>query len=290
MWDSVSNTWNQILHAGNLQGGDNIISDFVVNRANGDLYAWTRGGNNYTCHISSDRGSSWTRHVAYVSGFAVNNGCIGAYGNTIVMSTCSGLGGKTWVTYSLNNGAAWNLSVQMGVSSYFVDSYFNYVLGNWVYVAAGVNNSLNRYILGGGSAQIDALTTLLRTDIFSPDPDDGSHVRMVYSNGRLYTTADNWASGFTDKGWLDIGLAFGGGGRKVTSMAELVNEDYFDAIMYGSTDELWIGNNHSIYAAEGETDITPEGKSGANPDTGVDSIHYLADGPCWRGIQPVPGT
>lgn len=284
-YSATSGTWTAVLGPGTLQGGDNMIADFVVNRSNGDLYAYTRGGNNYACHISSDRGSSWTRRAVYSSGSAAQNGCIGAYGNTIVMTTCSGLGGKTWVFYSTNNGVGWSNSAQMGSSAYFVDSYFNYVLANWVYVDAGGASSLNRYVLGGASTQIDSLTTFPRTDIFSPDPDDGTHVRMVYYNGNLYTTTDNWASGYTNKGRLDIGLNSISGNRKVTSIAELVDSEDFDWIMYGSTDGEWSGNPHTIYAANDEADITPEGKSGAHPDTGVDSIHYRAGGPCWRGIQ-----
>jgi hypothetical protein len=190
--------------------------------------------------------------------------------------------------YSTDNGGSWN-EVDIGSLAWFVVLQLNYVLGDWVYHKADSNDELGRYNFGAGAyTQIDALVAGGHPDDFSPDPDDGSHVRMVY-NGRLYTTLDNWATGFTDKGRLNIGTNPGLVNRVVHSMAELVNEDYFDAIMYGSNDPL-AGNEHTIYAAEGETDITPEGKSGAHPDTGVDSIHYLADGPCWRGIQVVPGT
>ena len=162
---------------------------------------------------------------------------------------------------------------------------------NWIYHHAGTANTLFRweYLVGGGGvyAQIDALTSFPGVDNFSPDPGDGDHVRMIYIGGHLFTTTDNWASGYTDKGRLDIGLASDTSDRGVTSIVELVDGSDFDMIIYGSAHGEWAGNPHTIYAAYGETDITPEGKSGAHPDTGVDSIHYQAGGPCWRGIQVV---
>jgi hypothetical protein len=106
--------------------------------------------------------------------------------------------------------------------------------------------------------------------------------------GHLITTSDKFQT-YTDQGRLDIGTIPGPVNRVVSVIADIVNESDFDVILYGSNDAA-AGNEHSIYAAYGSADITPEGKSGAHPDTGVDSIHYLAGGPCRRGIQAVPGT
>jgi hypothetical protein len=293
-YSATAGTWTEILGVGTLLGGDTDMFDFVVNRSNGGLYVHTLGpvppvGGNHAVHISMDQGATWTRKFIYTDGRFRSGGNIGAYGNTIVVGTNNGHLPSPRVWYSTDNGNSWNVSADLGGSSWSVLLYLNYVLGNWVYHLAAFANSLNRYVFGGASTQIDALTNARDPDDFSPDPDDGNHVRMVY-DGQLYTTTDNWASGFTDKGRLDIGLNSVAVNRVVTSMAELVNEDYFTAIMYGSTNGAWDGNPHTIYAAEGETDTTPEGKSGAHPDTGVDSIHFLAGGPCWRGIQVVPGT
>ncbi len=123
--------------------------------------------------------------------------------------------------------------------------------------------------------------------VFMPNPSDASALRFVanYSafEGHLITTADKFQT-YADQGRLDIGTNPGPVNRVVHSIADTVNAGDYDMILYGSNDAA-VGNEHSIFAAYGDTDITPVGKSGANPDTGVDSIPRTAGGPCQRGIQ-----
>jgi hypothetical protein len=283
-------TWTTILDAGSMSGGDTQIYDFTVNRGNGGLYALTEGGPGAPgVHISTDRGASWSRATT-LSGGGLNS--ISAYNNTIIYGFNSGAGGHPWIGYSTNNGSSWTNYQLAGFSSWNVENYLNYVLGNWAYSDAGIANSVHRYQLGSPpSVQIGSLANWPGWSGWSPDPDDGTHVRMVYDAGvgsnRLYTTTDNWAADVTDAGALDIG-EIGGVDREINHIVELVASDDFDMILYGSNDPQ-AGNEHTIYAAYGETDLTPEGKSGANPDTGVSSIHYLAGGPCRRGIQVYTG-
>jgi hypothetical protein len=200
-------------------------------------------------------------------------------------------------------GGAW-ASTLMNNSLTNTSSHFRYKLTNPVFYPYTNTNHMGYFAVGGAAASgvarcsaaapIDCLESeIVHVSTFMGDPDNAGTLRFVGNNssweGHLITTTDNFVT-YTDRGHLDIGTrAVPYLQRKVDMIADVVNEDFYAAIIYGSNDPV-AGIEHTIFAAEGDTDITPEGKSGAHPDTGVDSIHYLADGPCWRGIQVVPGT
>lgn len=239
----------------------------------------------------------WTS-VASAIYWRRGRGNMWVYNDQLTYSYMRNLAGITEYLGVSTAGGAWTEYVLGGSLNGLTRHFTNQGTVD-VYATAGVSDLMGYFAIGGGVFSAVCSTAVPATvwdrngniNRFMPDPNDLSSLRFVPNltgAGHLYTTGDKFVT-YTDQGRLDIGTNPGPVNRVVSTIADRVNADYSDAILYGSNDPD-VGNEHTIYAADGDTDITPEGKSGAHPDTGVDSIHYLADGPTWRGIQAVPGT
>jgi hypothetical protein len=318
-YSTTGGTWSTILANATIisdYGAGSLIRDFMIDSVTGYAFvlAFDEGGANdrnilYRCTDPSAGVPVWGQ-VASSTYWARGEGNLWVYDDSITYVFTADLtgfdhyidvsvGGGAWSRTEISGATVANVRVVHFRNRDTVDVYHTWSDGekmNHWQIGDAANSGPSLVCSAGTPASVwergQVSWARKNPSVFMPDPSDSSSLRFVanYSafEGYLLTTADKFQT-YTNQGRLDIGTNPGPVNRVVHSIADTVNEDYYDAILYGSNDPA-AGNEHTIYAADGDTDITPEGKSGANPDTGVDSIHYLADGPCWRGIQVVPGT
>lgn len=312
-YSATAGTWATILSQATVQidyGGSAFIHDFMIDKVTGyanALVTVDKGGGDvdfhvlYRCLDPTAGVPVWGQIAAtgtkyYARGF----GNLWVYNDQATYTYTSDSAGFDHYISVSSGGGAWD-RVALHASANVATRHLCNRGSIDVYHTWSDSEHMGFYQIGGGAYSAAKVcsaavpTTCYNRSatpsVFMPDPTDANSLRFVPNRapnaGHLFTTSDKFQT-YTDQGYLDIGLV-AAVPRVVNSIAERVSDDYTDAILYGSSDAA-AGNEHSLFAAEGDTDITPEGKSGAHPDTGVDSIHYLADGPCWRGIQAVPGT
>jgi len=306
-YSATSGTWTTILSQATVQadyGADADIYDFMIDPVTGyanALILIKASVNDYYILYRCTNPSAGVPTWASVQSGAHN---IRVYGNLWVYDDqathvfCAGGAFPNYYVDTSIAGGAWSGETQLSTLSGNQDNrHFRNRDTTDVYHTLQASSYMYRFQLGGAAdSTVDVLSTAAQiaawsrhdtVSLFMSDPSDSTVLRFLGNDGvyegKLYTTADKFAT-YTDQGRLDIGLKSGPANRVVSHIAETVSEFDYDMILYGAHDAEG-GNEHMIFAAYGDTDLTPVGKGGANPDTGVDSIHYGAGGPCHRGIQ-----
>jgi len=278
-------TWSIILDDSALPG-TGYIHDFVIDPQTG--YMWVVYFRTdypmkvyiYRSDQTTDISSFTNVHIQSISGpgFLRGAGMISAYDGRVAVIYLAGL--ASYGPYCLHNSAGWVEDARMANTSnvnHFC--YLSPLHGSRVFMSWSTSDHLLYYQLGAGAG---VLPTALSNGInggqqsdwwwqlFMPHPTDSNILRFIVGrntslvDGSLYKTTNG--ATFSNIGKLDIGLAFGGGDRDVTSIAEWVNADDYDMIIYGS-DDPWAGAPHTIFVADGDADLTPDGKSGTNCGT-----------------------
>jgi hypothetical protein len=309
-YSDTAGTWSTILTEATVQASyaGAIIRDMMVDRVTGYLYALadiTNNPNSYQvlcrCTNPSAGVPAWG-YVASATQWLRGDGNMWVYNDQVTYCHTGNTGPASyyhWIDIS-TGGGAWSRTRMKQVANTNIRHFHNqdsvdvyctrsdsYKMAYWQ-IGAAADTLADVCSTASSQAVWDRGVVEDQLPLFMPDPSDASALRFVpnYSaalKGHLLTTDDKFQT-YTDQGLLDIGTAAGTAPRHVSMIVDELNASDYDMIVYGSNDPV-NGNEHTIYAAYGSTDITPVGKSGANPDTGVDSIPYTAGGPCWRGIQ-----
>lgn len=299
-------TWTTILASADVTG---IIIDMMIDKATGYLFALSYNSANpssrhylHRCTAPAAGVPAWGTVTS--AGYWVRGvGNLWVYNDSATyLFTADPTGYDHYIDVS-NGGGAWSRTEMSTIVGNVGIGHFRNRDSIDVYTTWNTGQKLNHWQIGDPSSSGPSYvcsaaspqdvwsggTYYAPRDLFMPSPSDSSILRFVPKTGalagHLLTTTDKFQT-YTDQGRLDIGTNPGPVNRVVSSIVETVDESNYGMILYGATDPAG-GNEHTIYAAYGSTDTTPEGKSGAYPDTGVDSIHYLASGPCRRGIQVV---
>jgi hypothetical protein len=303
-YTATSGTWDTILSQAEIvaaHGASAVLFDFAVDKITGYLNAIVRYGAatkyivRYRSLNPTDPTPTWT--TATTSGWAMSSpGNIAVHDD--VLTWCQALPNRHYLWTSTGAGAPTATRLFYTIFGNNIPSHYRNHDSNDIYHTLSSNTFMYSFQLGGSTdsaiavcatgAQIAVWFRNEYVQQFMPSAAGGGSMRFVPNesagskDGHLLTTEDSFAT-YVDQGHLDIGLN-GATPRVVTTISDVINTSDYDMILYGSHDAA-AGNEHVIFAAYGNTDITPEAKSGSNPDTGVNSIHYGAGGPCWRGIQ-----
>ena len=297
-------TWVDILPASVYQNpGDPLYAGHVncvaysmwVDQANDTLWVNVGGGVTFdqylTVYKSVNGGSGWTKYIVYNSGvYYYGHGNIMAYNDRVAVGLCSGAGGGSWAGwFSLNAGGAWTQLGDIGGSAYTQRLFIPMQTTHYVRRGFFVGFNIWRDDWDATPVLVDANPSPWgATDLDSPhkmwgDLTDTGHFRLVNANN-LYTTADTWSTNI-NRGQLQIpGYNHGSTPVDVAGMAYRVIEEYdTDLIVYFSNDPN-TNFPHCIFVADGETDVTPEVKSGTDPETpDGSSIPRTAGGCCHLG-------
>ena len=300
-------TWVTILSAASeyQNSGDALYcgeaagtADYLwVDRANDNLYVVVVNdvtGSGVLCvYKSGDGGSSWSKKQVYgpAALYLYATGNIMAYNDYIAVGICRGAGAGNWTVYYSTDGGSTYLEADNIGSSDFEQRVFvpentsEYLRRGWL------SSVFEVYSNAWGATSVKKNTDYLW------DPLEGDPPLMVWGSAAtvgtyrgvfandLHTTLDSFAA-YVNRGQLQIpGYNDGSFPQDVAGMAYSVNAEDEDMIVYFKR-ETHTNFPQSIFVADGETDVTPEDKSGDDPVTpDGSSIPMSGEGCAFGGPQ-----
>ena len=291
-------TWTTLLTNADVTG---ILKDMVVDRDTGYMYVYSENTvGNDTVHVyKSDQSTdistfSLVKNQGTADNTLRGTGIINARNNVVtVVYVAGGASYGPYVLSSVDGGSVWSISYKLANTTNVNTQHF-LAYNNVIFMTWSTGDDMVKYTIGGNPGT--QTTSLVNSwdrgrpqTLFHPNPGDALSLRFVTTvltsdiDGKLYTTSDAGAS-WTGIGKLDIGFGITVD-RVVNSIADVVNDSFYDLVIYGSGDGI-SGNPHTIFVADGN-ELTPDGKAGDTPNelATTDSIPYNSEGPCRRGIQ-----